>query len=87
MLEKLFGKDKFEKDSEVISLVQGVPDGFFRCNSCKKVYPTTKFGSTVWAGKGVGYMCKNCFMGEKKPDIPERLRAKPGETPRSVRRY
>lgn len=87
MLEKLFGKDKFDREAEVISLVQEVPDGFFRCNSCKKVYSVTKFGSTVWAGKGVGYLCKNCFMGEKKPEIPERLRPKVTNEPRSVKRY
>ncbi|MBI4983301.1 hypothetical protein HZC32_01535, partial [Candidatus Woesearchaeota archaeon] len=88
MLKKLLKEKKFERDSEAISLMQGVPDGFFRCNICRKVLPTTKFGSTVWAGKGVGYLCKNCFgVGESKPKIPERLLPKEGEKPKSVKRY
>lgn len=79
---------KFEEESQTISLIQGVPEGFFRCHNCKKVLPTTKFGSTVWAGKGAGYLCKNCFsVGESKPKVPEHLMAKLGEKPRSVKRY
>lgn len=87
MLRKLFGKERSERDEEVLSLIQGVPDGFFRCHNCKKVYPTTKFGSTIWAGKGVGHLCKNCFFGEPKSPIPARLQAKPGDQPRSIRGY
>jgi hypothetical protein len=88
MLNKIFGKGKAERDDEALSLIQGVPDGFFRCHNCKKVYPTTRFGSTVWAGKGVGHLCKNCFfVGEKKPEIPERLKPKITNEPRSIKRY
>ena len=88
MLKKLLGQDKQRRDEEVLSLVQGVPDGFFRCHNCKKVYTTGKFGGTMWIGKGTGHLCKNCFfVGEKKPEIPERLKPKITNQPRSVKRY
>jgi predicted SprT family Zn-dependent metalloprotease len=61
-------KDKFDQESSALSLIQGVPDGFFRCKSCNKVSSTTQFETTVWEGKEFQYLCKKCFSekGENK---------------------
>jgi len=88
MFNKIFGKDRSTRDQEALSLIHGVPDGFFRCSECKKVFPTTKLGEPVWGGKSLQQKCKNCLsVGEAKPVIPQRLQAAPGELPRNVKRY
>lgn len=38
---------KFEEEIGTLSPLQGMPEGFFRCNECQKVLPTNKLGPTV----------------------------------------
>ncbi|MEK6846404.1 MAG: hypothetical protein AABY26_06600 [Nanoarchaeota archaeon] len=79
---------KFEEEIGTLSLLQGMPEGFFRCNECQKVLPTNKLGPTVWGGEKASYVCKNCLgLVKKGPEIPAHLVAKDGEKPRNVKRY
>lgn len=74
-------KDKFDQESSALSLIQGVPDGFFRCKGCSKVSSTTQFETMVWEGKDFQYLCKKCFSekGADKPkaETPEQPEKKP----------
>jgi hypothetical protein len=67
--------NKQRDDADAISMIHGVPKGFFKCGKCGRVYPETRFTSSVWEEGKNKMLCKNCMdIGLKDPPIPKRLR-------------
>jgi len=68
-------EDKYAQ-FEVVSKLQEVPDGFFKCGSCSKVFSVTKYGHSLWKGEKVSYICKDCFENDgPKPVVVDKAKA------------